>query len=69
MYAVVAVVYTFAVLTSYHVVADRGLFVGWTMVASGISGALVLGVTVVNLLYLLAQLVGGERATAPSALP
>ena len=47
----------FAVLTSYHAVADRGLFVGWTMVASGISIALVLGVTVINLLYLLTQMV------------
>src|SRR3954471_20050704 len=57
VYLVVAVVYVFAVLTSYHVVADRGLFVGWTMVASGISVALALGVTVINLLYLLTQLV------------
>jgi hypothetical protein len=57
VYAVVAVVYVFAVLTSYHVVADRGLFVGWTVVASSISIALVLGVTVINLLYLLTQMV------------
>ena len=57
VYAVVGVVYMFAVLTSYHVVADRGLFVGWTVVASAISVALVLGVTVMNLLYLLTQLI------------
>jgi hypothetical protein len=56
-YGVVAVIYVFAVLTSYHVVADRGLFVGWTLVASSISLALVLGVTVINLLYMLAQMV------------
>src|SRR4051812_5742901 len=57
VYGVVVVVYMFAVLTSYHVVADRGLFVGWTVVASGISIALVLGVTVINLLYLLTQMI------------
>src|SRR5215213_4663272 len=57
VYAVVGVVYMFAVLTSYHVVADRGLFVGWTVVASAISIALVLGVTVMNLLYLLTQMI------------
>ena len=69
VYAVIAVVYAFAVLTSYHVVADRGLFVGWTMVASGISLALVLGVTVVNLLYLLAQLVvASEHCTVRAAM-
>ena len=57
VYGIVAVVYVFAVLTSYHVVRERGLLVGWTVVASAISIALVLGITVINLLYLLAQLV------------
>ena len=57
LYGVIAVVYMFAVLTSYHAVADRGSFVGWTLVASSISLALVLGVTVINLLYLLTQIV------------
>jgi hypothetical protein len=57
VYAIVAVVYVAAVLTSYQVVANRGLFVGWTMVASVISVALVLGLTVINLLYLLTQLI------------
>ena len=57
VYAVVAVVYVFAVLTSYYVVTNRGPFVGWTVVASAISIALVLGLTVINLLYLLTQLV------------
>jgi hypothetical protein len=56
-YAVVAVVYVFAVLTSYYVVTHRGPLVGWTVVASAISVALVLGITVINLLYLLTQLV------------
>ena len=53
----VAVVYIFAVLTSFYVVTERGPFVGWTVVASTISIALVLGITVINLLYLLTQLV------------
>jgi hypothetical protein len=57
VYAVVAVVYAFAVLTSYYVVTDRGPFAGWTLVASAIAIALVLGITVINLLYLLTQLV------------
>jgi hypothetical protein len=57
VYAIVAVVYIFAVLTSFYVVTERGPFVGWTVVASTISIALVLGITVINLLYLLTQLV------------
>jgi len=56
-YGIVAVIYAFAVLTSYRIVAERGLFVGWTLVASMISLALVLGVTVINLLYLLTQMI------------
>jgi hypothetical protein len=68
VYAVVAVVYVFAVLTSYYVVTQRGLFVGWTVVASAISVALVLGMTVVNLLYLLTQLVvASENCSVPVA--
>jgi hypothetical protein len=57
LYGVIAVVYMFAVVTSYHAVVNRGSFVGWTLVASTISIALVLGVTIVNLLYLLTQIV------------
>lgn len=57
LYGGIAVAYMFAVLTSYHAVVERASFVGWTLVASIISVALVLGVTVVNLLYLLTQIV------------
>ena len=49
-------------------VTDRGPFVGWTLVASTISIALVLGVTVINLLYLLTQLVvASENCSVASA--
>jgi hypothetical protein len=55
-YAVLGGAYLAAVLASYRIVRDFGLIVGWTLIATGLSGALVLAITVVNLLYLLVQL-------------
>jgi hypothetical protein len=57
VYGVVALVYLFAVLTTYRVVTDAGMFVSWPLIAAAISGGLVLAITVVNLLYLLTQIV------------
>lgn len=57
VYGVIGLVYLFAVLTTYRVVTGAGLFVAWPVVAAVISGGLVLAVTVVNLLYLLTQIV------------
>lgn len=56
MYGVLAAGYLAAVLATYQSVQRTGLAVGWTLVATGISGALVLAITVVNLLYLLVQI-------------
>jgi hypothetical protein len=57
VYGVIALVYLFAVLTTYRVVTDAGMFVSWPLIAAAISGGLVLAITVVNLLYLLTQIV------------
>jgi hypothetical protein len=56
-YAIVGLVYLFAVLTTYQVVTESGVFVSWPLIAGLVSGGLVLAITVVNLLYLLAQIV------------
>jgi hypothetical protein len=56
VYVLVGVTYLAVVLGTYRVVAARGPVVGWTFVATVLSGGLVLGVTVINLLYLLTQL-------------
>ena len=56
VYAIVGVTYLAVVLGTYRVVAARGPVVGWTLIATVLSAGLVLGVTVINLLYLLAQL-------------
>jgi len=56
LYVVLAAMYLAAVLASYQLVQGTGLVVGWTLIATGISGALVLAITIVNLLYLLVQI-------------
>jgi hypothetical protein len=56
VYAALAGAYLAVVLATYQVVRDSGLVVGWTLIAAGLSGALVLAITIVNLLYLLVQL-------------
>lgn len=55
-YAILGGAYLAAVLATYQLVRNSGLIVGWTLIAAGLSGALVLAITVVNLLYLLVQL-------------
>jgi hypothetical protein len=57
VYALVGAAYLAAVYGAYRVVASTGLGVAWTLVATAISGVLVAVITVVNLLYLLTQLV------------
>ena len=57
VYAVVGAAYLAAVYGAYRVVASTGLGVAWTLVATAISGVLVAVITVVNLLYLLTQVV------------
>jgi hypothetical protein len=55
-YAAAAAVYLAVVLGSYQAVSDGGAMTGWTLVAAMVSGALVLGVTVINMVYLLLQI-------------
>jgi hypothetical protein len=56
LYVVLAAMYLAAVLATYQFVQGTGLVVGWTLIATGISGALVVAITIVNLVYLLVQI-------------
>ncbi|HXE79801.1 MAG TPA: hypothetical protein VNK41_03560 [Vicinamibacterales bacterium] len=56
-YAAAAGVYLMVVYASYQAAATTGVLTAWTFIAAMVSGALVLVVTVVNLLYLLMQIV------------
>jgi hypothetical protein len=55
-YAALGVIYLASVYTAYRLVADTGLVLAWTLLASLLSVALVLSGTVINLLYLLTQI-------------
>jgi hypothetical protein len=55
-YGALGVVYLIAVYAAYRVVAETGVMLLWTLLASLLSVALVLAGTVVNLLYLLTQI-------------
>ncbi len=55
-YASLGVTYLASVYAAYRIVADTGLVLVWTLLASLLSVALVLTGTVVNLLYLLTQI-------------
>jgi hypothetical protein len=55
-YGALGVIYLVSVYTAYQVVADTGLVLAWTLLASLLSVGLVLSGTVVNLLYLLTQI-------------
>jgi len=57
VYGVLAIGYLAAIYFSFRLVAGTVVASGWTLLAALISIALVLGVTVVNLIYLLVQIV------------
>lgn len=57
VYAVSGLAYLFVVFGGYRVLGDRVLFLGWTLIAALASSALVVWITIVNLLYLLVQIV------------
>jgi hypothetical protein len=62
VYGLVGCAYLIAVYASYRVVAKTGLLVSWTLLATGLSALLVIGITIINLLYLLIQVaVAAER--------
>lgn len=68
-YAVLGAAYLAAVVFSYQLIVRAGLLVGWTLIAAGISGILVLAVTFVNLLYLLVQVaVAFDNCPLPRAV-
>jgi hypothetical protein len=55
VYALSVTGYLIFVVYGYQVVSGRALIVGWTFVAALAAGVLVAWITIVNLLYLLAQ--------------
>lgn len=57
VYAVSAGVYLVVILGAYWLTVDTALIVGWTFIALLGSSALIAWITVVNLLYLLTQIV------------
>ena len=68
-YAISGALYLAIVISSYQVASRSVLLVGWTMMAAVISSAFVVWITIVNLLYLLAQIaVAVEDLTVRAAL-
>ena len=57
VYAATGAVYVAVVWFGYRAASGRALLIGWTLIAATATMALVLWITVVNLLYLLAQIV------------
>lgn len=56
-YAVMGLAYLVAIYFSFRLVADTMFAGGWSLLAALLSGALVLAVTTINLIYLLVQIV------------
>lgn len=57
IYAITGAAYLVIVLGGYRMSANPGLFVGWTVLATAFSGALLVWITMVNLFYLLLQMI------------
>lgn len=57
VYGVTGAVYLAVVLGGYRFAVNPGVFVGWTVLATLFSGALLVWITMVNLFYLLVQMV------------
>ncbi len=57
VYLLSTVVYLFLVFGAYRWITSRTLLVAWTLVAAFLSTALVVWITVVNLIYLLTQII------------
>jgi hypothetical protein len=57
VYGATAAAYLLIVFGSYRQVENPGLFVGWTVLATLFSGALLVWITLVNLFYLLVQMI------------
>jgi hypothetical protein len=57
VYGVTGLVYLGVVLGGYRLAVNPGVFVGWTVLATVFSGALLVWITMVNLFYLLVQMI------------
>lgn len=57
VYGMTGAAYLVVVLGGYRVASNPGVFVGWTVVATLFSGALLVWITMVNLFYLLLQMI------------
>jgi hypothetical protein len=57
VYGITAAAYLLVVFGSYRQAMNPGLFVGWTVLATLFSGALLVWITMVNLFYLLVQMI------------
>ena len=57
VYGVTGVAYLAIVLGGYRLAANPGVFVGWTVIAKLFSGALLVWITLINLFYLLVQMI------------
>jgi hypothetical protein len=57
VYGVTGGAYLLVVLGGYRLAGNPGMFVGWTVVATLFSGALLVWITIVNLFYLLLQMI------------
>lgn len=57
VYGVTGGAYLIVVLGGYRAAANPGMFVGWTVFATLFSGALLVWITLVNLFYLLLQMI------------
>lgn len=62
VYLLTGVAYLAAVFGSYQVISGNGLLVGWTLVAVVSTSALIVWITLVNLMYLLFQMVMAVEA-------
>ena len=57
VYGVTGAVYLAVVLGGYRIAVNPGVFVGWTVLATFFSGALLVWITMVKLFYLLVQMI------------
>lgn len=57
LYVISALAYLLVVFGGYRWITNPGLLVAWTLVAAFLSAVLVVWITVVNLIYLLAQII------------
>jgi hypothetical protein len=69
VYALSAAVYLAVILGAYWIAGDTPLIVGWTLIALVGSSALIAWITIVNLLYLLVQIVAAaDEVSAREAI-